>query len=60
MRTTHDDILRAIGCLEGKFKAFENLPQRIAKLERSQSWLKGGCTALACMFGWLFRVAYGR
>ena len=58
--TTHDDILRAIGRLEGKLQVFENLSLRVSSLERSQSWLKGGWAALVGMFAWLVRMSYGR
>jgi hypothetical protein len=58
--TTHDDIIRAIGRLEGRLIAFENLPQRICNLERNQFWMKSGWTALVCMYGWLLRLVYVR
>ena len=53
--TTHDDILLAIGRIEGKLEAYATLSQRVSNLERWQAWLKGGWAALAAMFAWLFR-----
>jgi len=53
--TTYDEILIAIGRIEGKLEAFASLSQRVSSLERWQSWLKGGWAALAAMYAWLFR-----
>ena len=39
---THDDILLAIGRIEGKLEAYATLSQRVSNLERWQAWLKGG------------------
>ena len=52
---THDEILIAIGRIEGKLEAYASLSQRVSSLERWQAWLKGGWAALAAMFAWLFR-----
>jgi hypothetical protein len=52
---THDDILLAIGRIEGKLEAYAALSQRVSNLERWQAWLKGGWAAFAAMFAWLFR-----
>ena len=53
--TTHDDILLAIGRIEGKLEAYATLSQRVSNLERWQAWLKGGWAALTAMCAWLFR-----
>jgi len=53
--TTHDDILLAIGRIEGKLEAYATLAQRVSNLERWQAWLKGGWAAFAAIFAWLFR-----
>src|SRR5205085_9474992 len=37
-----DEILIAIGRIEGKLEAFATLSQRVSTLERWQWWLKGG------------------
>src|SRR5437588_8656592 len=39
---TRDEILIAIGRIEGKLEAFATLSQRVSTLERWQWWLKGG------------------
>ena len=38
---TRDEILIAIGRIEGKLEAFASLSQRVSTLERWQAWLKG-------------------
>jgi len=52
---TRDEILIAIGRIEGKLEAFATLSQRVSTLERWQAWLKGGWFAMATMYAWLFR-----
>jgi hypothetical protein len=52
---TRDEILIAIGRIEGKLEAFASLSQRVSTLERWQAWLKGGWAAMAGMCAWLFR-----
>ena len=49
---TRDEILIAIGRIEGKLEAFATLSQWVSTLERWQAWLKGGW---APMCAWLFR-----
>ena len=51
---TRDEILIAIGRIEGKLEAFASLSQRVSTLERWQAWLKGGLGAMATMYVWLF------
>jgi hypothetical protein len=60
MRITHQDLLMAIGELKGRFDAFESIPQRVAKLEQTQSWLKGLLFAVGGMCGWLSGLAWAR
>ena len=57
---THDEILIAIGRIEGKLEAYATLSLRVSSLERWQAWLKGGWAAMAAMFAWLFRVSLSR
>lgn len=59
MNTT-DEILLAVGRIEGKLEAYASLSQRVGTLERWQAWLKGGWAAMAAMFAWLFRGASWR
>jgi hypothetical protein len=60
MTITHNDLARALGRIEGMLHGLESLPQRVAELEKSQSWHKGVWAALYCIFGWLVRMAYAR
>jgi hypothetical protein len=60
MRITHNDLARTLGRIEGMLQGFETLPQRVAELEKSQSWNKGVWVALFGMFGWVLRLTYGR
>jgi hypothetical protein len=55
-----DEILLAIGRIEGRLQAYETLPQRVSALERWQSWLKGGWAAVVAIFAWLFRGSYAK
>ena len=55
---TLDEILLAIGRIEGRLQVYDSLSQRVSRLERWQSWLKGGWAAVAAMFAWLFRASY--
>jgi hypothetical protein len=55
---TRDEILVAIGRIEGKLEAYASLTHRVSNLERWQAWLKGGWAALAAMFAWLFRGSF--
>ena len=60
MRITHEDLLLAIGELKGRFDAFESIPQRIAKLEQTQAWLKGLLFAVGAMCGLFSGLAWAR
>ena len=60
MRITHNDLARQLGQIDAKLEALAALPQRVARLERSESWLKGMWVALFGMFGWVLRLVYGR
>ena len=51
---THDEILIAIGRIEGKLEACTTLSQRVSTLERWQWFLKGAWFAMATMCAWLF------
>ena len=56
----HDDILRAIGRIEGELVEIRKLSQRVSTLELWQSWLKGGWAAVVAMYVYICRVMYGR
>ena len=57
---THDDILRAIGRIEGELIEIRKLNQRVSRLEVCLSWLKGGWAALVGLYACLCRTVYGR
>jgi hypothetical protein len=49
------DIVHRLGRIEAKLDAMENVPDRVAKLERWQAWLKGGWVMLAAnLCRWLY------
>ena len=56
----NNEIMRALGRIEGELVELRKLSERISKLELWQSWLKGGWAALAAAFGYIFKVAYGK
>jgi hypothetical protein len=58
--STHDDILRAIGRIEGELVEIRKLSHRVSMLELWQSWLKGGWAAVVAMYVYICRVMYGR
>jgi hypothetical protein len=55
-----DRILFIVGRIEGRFERVETLPERVAKLERWQAWLKGAWTALAAGFLYLCRLTVSK
>lgn len=57
---TYEEIIRALGRIEGKLIAIRKSSKRETKLEASLSWLKGGWAALAAAFVYLLRTALGR
>src|ERR1051325_1960605 len=57
---TRDEILIAIGRIEGKLEAYASLSQRVSTLERWQAWLKGGWAALPQCLRGCFAVHPGR
>jgi len=59
MATTHDDILRAIGRIEGRLAGIDKLFERVSALETWQSWLKGGWAAVLGLYAWLVHGSCG-
>jgi hypothetical protein len=49
---TYEEILRALGRIEGELVEIRKLSERVTKLEVLQSWLKGGWAVLVA--GWLY------
>jgi len=56
----YNKILLSLGRIEGEFVEMRKLNQRVCALEQMQSWLKGGCAALAVAFAGLCRGIYGK
>ena len=54
---TSNDILRALGRIEGELIEIRKLSERVSKLEMWQSWLKGGWAALVAAYAYLFNAA---
>jgi hypothetical protein len=50
-----DEILRALGRIEGELAAIRNLSARVSRLEIWQSWLKGAWAALVAAWAYLGR-----
>ena len=46
------DIVHRLGRMEAKLDAMQNLPERVAKLEQWQAWLKGGWLGAVCAGLW--------
>ena len=55
-----DDILRALGRIEGRLDGIEKLYERVRKLEMWQSWLKGAWGALVGAWVYLCKQAAGK
>jgi len=56
---TGNEILRALGRIEGELVEIRKLSERVSKLEQWQSWLKGGWAVLAAC-AYLCKGAYGK
>ena len=52
---TLNEILRALGRIEGRLVEFEKLSERVKQLETWQYWLKGGWAALLLAYLYLWR-----
>jgi hypothetical protein len=55
-----NEILRALGRIEGELIEIRKLSERVKRLEAWQSWLKGGWAALVAAYLYLCRAASGR
>ena len=60
MMDTANEILRALGRIEGELVEIRRLSARVSKLEQCQSWLKGGWAVLAAAFACLCKGIYGK
>ncbi len=52
-----DEILMTLGRIEGELIEIRKLSERVAKLEISMSWLKGGWALLVPVWIYLIRLA---
>jgi hypothetical protein len=50
-----DEILRALGRIEGELAGIRSLSARVSRLEVWQSWLKGAWAALVAAWAYLGR-----
>jgi hypothetical protein len=57
---TNDEILRALGRIEGELIEIRKLSERVSQLEQAQSWLKGGWAILMAAFAYLCRGIYNK
>ena len=55
-----NELMRTLGRIEARLDKLDNLPDRVASLERWQAWLKGGWAALAAAFAYLCKGTYGK
>ena len=51
----YDEILRALGRIEGELIGLRAIAARVSSLERWQSWLRGGWAVLAAAYAHLCR-----
>jgi hypothetical protein len=56
----NEEILRALGRIEGRVIGIEKLAERVSKLEMWQAWLKGAWAALMGAWLYLCRQATGK
>jgi len=56
----YEEILRALGRIEGELVEIRKLSERVTKLEVLQSWLKGGWAVLVAAWLYLWREAIGK
>ena len=54
----YEEILRALGRIEGELVEIRKLSERVTKLEVWQSWLKGGWAALVAAYLYLCRGGF--
>ena len=57
---TMDEILRAVGRIEGQLEEIRSLSERVSSLEIWQAWLKGGWAFLVAALGYVCRNAYSK
>ena len=55
-----DEVLRALGRIEGELVEIRKLNERVSRLEVWQSWLKGAWAALTGACAYLYKSTCGR
>ena len=55
-----NEILHALGRIEGELIEIRKLSERVTALEIWQSWLKGAWAALVAAYLYLYRQAVGK
>jgi hypothetical protein len=58
--TINQEILRALGRIEGELIEIRKLSERVSVIEQCQSWLKGAWAVLAAALACLCRAIYTR
>jgi hypothetical protein len=58
--TINQEILRALGRIEGELIEIRKLSERVSVIEQCQSWLKGAWAVLAAALAYLCREIYTR
>ena len=56
----YDEILRALGRIEGEMIEIRKLNRRVSRLEIWQSWLKGAWAVLVAAYAYLVKGTYAR
>jgi len=57
---TLNQILHAMGRIEGELNEIRNLSARIRRLELWQAWINGAWFGLTVVFGWLCATLFGK
>ena len=55
---TDDEILRALGRIEGELVEIRKLSERVSNVEMCQSWLKGAWAVLAAAYAYLCKAIH--
>jgi len=55
-----NQILRALGRIEGQLIEINRLSARVSVVEASVSWIKGGWAILVAAVFYLYRLAWGK
>ena len=51
----YDEILRSLGRIEGRLIGIEKLSERVAQMDTSLAWLKGGWAALLAAYLYIYK-----